>query len=118
MNTFYFKYFHQTPRYPNLKEAIDDLFVLFPYEDCPLMSIYDSFKDNPKFVITNIWTESQKITKLINFALIVDAGKHFDFDKTDMAFFEDCIINEKKHEEQIIKYSIKFMRLLNSYIAD
>ena len=44
-------------------------------------------------MLTTIWTESQKITKLINFALIIDAGKHFDFDKTDMAFFEDFTIN-------------------------
>ena len=29
-----------------------------------------------------------------------------------------CIINEEIHEDQIIKYSIKFMRLLSSYIVD
>ena len=29
-----------------------------------------------------------------------------------------CIIKKEKHEEQIIKYSIKFMRLLNAYIVD
>ena len=29
-----------------------------------------------------------------------------------------CIVTNEKHEEQIIKYSIKFMRLLNAYIVD
>ena len=29
-----------------------------------------------------------------------------------------CIVKNGNHEEQIIKYSIKFMRLLNAYIVD
>ena len=30
----------------------------------------------------------------------------------------DCIIKNNTHEDEIIKYSIKFMRLLSSYIVD
>ena len=29
-----------------------------------------------------------------------------------------CIIKKNKHENEIIKFSIKFMRLLSSYIVD
>ena len=52
---------------------------------------YNENKDDPAKVVTKIWSSQQKITKLINFALIIDAGKWFSFDKNDMEYFKDHI---------------------------
>ena len=79
--------------YPDLHEAIEDLLQIFPDMCSIFRSTYNEYKNNPEKVVTLIWTSSTKITKLINFALIVDAAKHFDyFDKSEYEFFEDYTI--------------------------
>lgn len=65
-----------------------------------------------------VWTSDTRITMLINFALIVDAGKHFKFDEKSLENFKAVIKESNCDEEKIIEKSIKFMRLLNSYIVD
>ena len=52
--------------------------------------------------------------KLRNFRLSIK----LIFDKSSFDFFEDYIIKTQTNEEYIIKYSIKFIRLLNTYIVD
>ena len=77
----YFKYFNKTPREPDLKEAVEDLWQIFPYEEKVIMDIYERYKSEPSKVVTMIWNNSYLVSRLINFALIVDAGKQFKFDK-------------------------------------
>ena len=95
-----------------LKSWINWLKNLFIYLNI-YCCIYESFKHNPGEVVSQIWTNNQKITKLINFALIIDAGKHFDFDKSDMPYFENDIVNIKMNE--FINCNRIFVCKLNFY---
>ena len=36
----------------------------------------------------------------------------------NVSFNNFCIIKENSHEETVIRYTMKFMRLLNSYLID
>ena len=85
----YFKRFKDTPREPDLKEAITDMLHIFSGEAVTIKSLYESNKSDPSKAVTMIWTNSQLVSRLINFALIVDAGKQFKFDNKDMDFFKD-----------------------------
>lgn len=67
------KYFKQTERYPSLEQAIEDLKQLFPEFSKFLHDTYKSNENKPGKCVTLIWSSSTKITKLINFTLIVDA---------------------------------------------
>ena len=77
--TSYFKYFNQTEDYPPLKEIIDDLLKIFAFKAEEIKGYYKEYKYNPEKWVTKIWTSDTAITKLINFALIVDACKAFNF---------------------------------------
>ena len=77
----YFKYFNKTPREPDLKEAVEDLLQIFPSEEKDIMNVYERYKSEPSKAVTMIWTNSYWVPRLINFALIVDAGKQFKFNK-------------------------------------
>lgn len=75
--------------------------------------------ENPNNVLIKIWTKFSEVTRLINFALVIDASKNFEnFDASNFECLNDDLIKNKNNEEEIIKYSIKFMRLLNSIIVD
>ena len=80
-NLSYFKYFKNTPREPDLKETINDLLQIFPSEEKDIIRYYEKDKSEPIKVVINIWTNSYLVSRLINFALIIDAGKQFEFDK-------------------------------------
>ena len=77
----YIKWFNKTPREPDLKEAVEDLLQIFPSEEYFIMDFYERYKSEPSKAVTMIWTNSYLVPRLINFALIVDAGKQFKFDK-------------------------------------
>ena len=81
----------ETPRFPDLKEAVDELIKIFPDDETNIMFWYNKYKNEPVKAVTVIWSEIYKISKLINFALIVDAGAGFSFDKDEMKQFEDYI---------------------------
>ena len=75
----------------DLEEAVSDLFKIFKDLKQRIKGYYDKFKEEPVKVVTSIWTSNRKITKLINFALILDAGVHFNFDKSRLWIFEDYL---------------------------
>ena len=47
LNTLYFKYFEETPEYPDLKETIDDLKQIFPFLEHKFKVYYEDYKDKP-----------------------------------------------------------------------
>ena len=53
-DTTYFKYFLNTPRYPDLREAIDDLLKVFPSNQKSIENIYSEHTSNPAEVVTLI----------------------------------------------------------------
>ena len=89
--TSYYKNYKKTSREEDLRSAIDDLFQVVSYDQEIIEYFYETDKGEPETVVTKIWTTIHKIPLLLNFVLIVDAGKHIDFDKSDMPFFDDDI---------------------------
>ena len=81
LKTYYFKLLEETSRYPDLKEAVEDLLQIFSSEAVTIMDVYQRYKSEPSKAVTMIWNNSYLVPRLINFALIVDAGNQFKFAK-------------------------------------
>ena len=123
--THYFKYFDSTPRYPSLKEAVDDLASIFASTDngkstadaiTNYYKVHGS-KDKAKCV-TLIWTSDRRITDLINCALVIDAISLYEYDKKMFKYYFDKLDELKVDYTLVISKSIKFIRILNSSIVD
>ncbi|CAI2383393.1 unnamed protein product [Moneuplotes crassus] len=121
-STYYFKAFNKTERYPPVKEAVDDLKKLFSNnkELADIVQFYhEMYIDSDVNVITGIWTESDKLTCCINAGLILDAVEAFGKDVyKNVNFFKKVLAENKTDYKTVIDLSIKFMRLLNTFIVD
>ena len=65
--TWYFKCFQNTPRFPDLKETINDLAQLFTFMKENIEYIYELDKKEPAKVVTKIWTNDNRISRLQRF---------------------------------------------------
>ena len=74
-----------------MKDALNDLLEIFPFMESKIIEFYKKYKKEPAKWVAMIWTSSGELTKLINFALIIDAWKNFKFDKSRLKFFEGYI---------------------------
>lgn len=114
----------KTERFPPIEETVEDLKKILPEE---MYESIDKFvkdhEDDPVTAIMHIWTQWTKVTKPINFALILDsyytfkqAGWDIDYVKSELSKF---LSNAKKdlNYSDIIKYSVKFIRSVNYCIV-
>ncbi|CAI2373880.1 unnamed protein product [Moneuplotes crassus] len=117
-DTYYMKSFDSTARYPSIQNVLDDLKCI--YSKSYIDDLYEKHKESSVKVITSIWTGDTKLTKLINAALIVDSGITFNKSLCDknFKFMSEIVAKSGKSYKLIIDKSIKFMRILNSYIVD
>ena len=65
--TWYFKSFQNIPRFPDLKETINDLAQLFTFMKENIEYIYELDKKEPAKVVTKIWTNDNRISRLQRF---------------------------------------------------
>ncbi|CAI2373564.1 unnamed protein product [Moneuplotes crassus] len=116
--TYYMKSFDKTERYPPIKDALDDLKCIC--SKSYIGDLYEKHKESLAKVVTSIWTKDIEFTKLINAALIVDSVKTFNKDVSEKNYklMKEEVAKSGKTYTEIIDKSIKFMRLLNSYIVD
>ena len=68
--------------------------------------------------VTLIWTSDTKITDLINCALVIDAITLYDYDEKLFKHYFDQLEEHNLDCASVITNSIKFCRILNSYIVD
>ncbi|CAI2365318.1 unnamed protein product [Moneuplotes crassus] len=117
-DTHYMKSFSNTERYPPIKEALNDLKSIF--KGSYIDKMYKEHKQSTAKVVISIWTKEVELTKLINAALIVDSVETFnkDVSTASVKYMKKVVAESGKTYQQIIDKSIKFMRLLNSYIVD
>ena len=121
--TFYFECFSKCPRYPELDQVIKDLKNLlsstYDFGDKELISrIYEEYSEDSIKCVTMIWTADTCLSKLIKSALIVDSVCTFKLNQKDYQYYYDILESKKTSFRKVIMKSIKFMRLLNTYIVD
>lgn len=118
-----------------MKSAVDDLCSLFEKDNHArkmIASWKTQYESHPEKLVTMIWSSEGLITKgglhlytLINAALALDAAHNFNT-KNDVSwtnklkdgYDQDSQKDNNSPAYHVLKYSIKFMRLLNSSIVD
>ena len=80
---------------------------------------YESNDDFDKAAcVTMIWTCDTEITKVINSALIVDAVKTYSLPREPFRFYFNVLKENGVSYKKVLKQSIKYMRLLNTFLVD
>ncbi|CAI2387209.1 unnamed protein product [Moneuplotes crassus] len=123
MKTYYFEKFSETERMPALEEVIEDLRELFkniPKIKAYVEKAFDTHKyDGARMVVTKLWTSSDDFTKTLNAGLALDAVATFGEEVFKGAqFYESVLAKYGKNYKEVIDKSIKYMRLLNTYIVE
>ena len=94
--THYFQCFEKLSKYPDLKEAAEDLAEVCEESSKPqlakrIMKFYESYKDDRAKCVTMIWTWDTKITNLINSAIVVDVATTYGYEKEKFMYYFNVI---------------------------
>ena len=121
--THYFQCFEKLSKYPDLKEAVEELAEVFekafePHIAELIMRFYEEFKDDQAKCVTMIWTSEIKITGLINCAIVVDAVNTYGYDKAKFKYYFDKFKKLKVDYKDVLTNSMKFIRILSSCVVD
>ncbi|CAI2379499.1 unnamed protein product [Moneuplotes crassus] len=131
--SYYFEAFNRTERMPKLEEAMKDLMDLFHHDADITNEISSAYTpDAPaedRMVVTKLWTSNHEFTKILNAGLVLDAVATFGEEVFKGAQFYENVLAEydksykerepiKPYYKEVIDKSIKYMRMLNTYIAD
>ena len=121
--THYFQCFKKLPKYPDLKEAVEELAEIFEYNSKPqlakcIMKYYESYKDDQAKCVTMIWTSSLKMTRIINCAIVVDVATTYGYEKAKFKYYFDNFKKLQVDYKFVLTHSMKFIRILSSCIVD
>lgn len=120
--TEFMRLYMKTPRKSPLSEVIEDLKKVMPQDTHAEMDEFaEDHKNDPITAVMHIWTRWTPITMPINFALMLDGYETFGLAESDSLktdAIKKRLAKENGHDyKTILKYSIKFIRMVNYCIV-
>ena len=94
--THYFQCFEKLSKYPDLKEAVEELAEVCEESSRPELAkkaikYYEDYKDDRAKCVTMIWTSSLKMTRIINCAIVVDVATTYGYEKEKFTYYFNVI---------------------------
>lgn len=112
--TIFMKFYMRTPRRSPLSEIISDLKQVMPYHTHDGINEFaKEHKDDPISAVMHIWTQWTAVTQLINFSLMLDGYYTFGISDIDKDYVEQKINQSGHTYEEVLEYTIKFIRMVN-----